>query len=42
MIISEWSAGYTHQDWGKRTYEPVSVQKWQDGKVVHERVYYGS
>ncbi|MBW4490499.1 MAG: nuclear transport factor 2 family protein [Trichocoleus desertorum ATA4-8-CV12] len=42
VIISEWSADYTHQDWGKRTYDQVSVQKWQDGKVVHERFYYGS
>lgn len=42
VIFSEWAADYTHQDWGKRTYSQVSVQRWKDGKVVHERFYYGS
>lgn len=42
VIISEWFVDYTHQDWGKVTHDQVSVQKWKDGKVVHERFYYGS
>lgn len=42
VIISEWLMDYTHQDWGQRTYHQVSVQQWQDGKVIHERFYYGS
>jgi hypothetical protein len=42
LIISEWSLDYTHADWGKKTYDQVSVQRWKDGKVVHERFYYGS
>ena len=42
VIISEWFLDYTHADWGKRTYDQVSVQKWKDGKVVHERFYYAS
>lgn len=42
VIISEWFLDYTHQDWGKRTYDQVSVQQWKDGKVVHERFYYGA
>lgn len=42
VIISEWFADYTHADWGKRTYQQVAVQKWQNGKVVHERFYYAS
>lgn len=42
VIISEWFLDYTHADYGKRTYDQVSVQKWKDGKVVHERFYYGS
>ena len=33
---------YTHADWGKITHDQVSVQKWKDGKVVHERFYYGT
>lgn len=42
VIMSEWFMDYTHQDWGSRTYHQVSVQTWKDGKVVHERFYYGS
>jgi hypothetical protein len=42
VIISEWFLDYTHADWGKRTYDQVSVQKWKDGKVVYERFYYAS
>jgi hypothetical protein len=42
VIISEWFVDYTHADWGKVTHDQVSVQKWQDGKVVHERFYYGA
>ncbi len=42
VIISEWFLDYTHADWGKVTHDQVSVQRWQDGKVVHERFYYGS
>lgn len=42
VIISEWLLDYTHQDWGKRTYYQVSVQQWQDGKVIHERFYYSA
>lgn len=42
VIMSEWLLDYTHQDWGKRTYHQVAVQKWKDGKVVHERFYYGA
>ena len=42
VIFSEWWLDYTHQDWGKRTYHQVSVQRWKDDRVVHERFYYGS
>jgi ketosteroid isomerase-like protein len=42
VIFSEWLLDYTHADWGKRTYHQVSVQQWKDGKVVHERFYYGA
>jgi hypothetical protein len=40
VIISEWFLDYTHQEWGKRTDDQVSVQEWKDGKVVRERFYY--
>ncbi|HEY9623441.1 MAG TPA: SnoaL-like domain-containing protein [Crinalium sp.] len=42
VIFSEWFLDYTHADWGKRTYHQVSVQQWKDGKVIHERFYYGA
>jgi len=40
VIISEWFLDYTHSEWGKVTHDQVSVQRWKDGKVVHERFYY--
>jgi ketosteroid isomerase-like protein len=42
VIISEWFLDYTHAEWGKVTHDQVSVQRWRDGKVVHERFYYGA
>lgn len=38
----EWSFDYTHKDWGVRKYTQVAVQTWKDGKIVHERFYYGN
>ena len=42
LIISEWFLDYTHAEWGKITHDQVSVQKWKDGKVIHERFYYAT
>jgi ketosteroid isomerase-like protein len=42
VIISEWFLDYTHADYGKVTHDQVSVQRWKDGKVVHERFYYAA
>lgn len=42
VIISEWFIDYTHAEWGKVTHDQVSVQRWKDGKVVHERFYYAT
>jgi len=42
VIISEWFLDYTHSEWGKVTHDQVSVQRWKDGKVVHERFYYAA
>lgn len=35
-----WSYDYTHKEWGDRNYTQVSVQKWQDGKIIHEQFIY--
>jgi len=40
LIISEWFVDYTHKEWGNVTHNQVSVQRWQNGKVIHERYYY--
>lgn len=42
VSMVEWFFDYTHKDWGERRYHQVSVQRWKDGKIVHERFYYGS
>ena len=42
VIISEWFVDYTHAEWGKVSHDQVSVQRWKDGKVVHERFYYAT
>jgi hypothetical protein len=42
VIIAEWFVDYTHADWGKVTHDQVSVQRWRDGKVIHERFYYAT
>ena len=42
VTMVEWFFDYTHKEWGKKTYHQVAVQRWRDGKIVHERFYYGS
>jgi len=42
VIISEWFVDYTHSEWGKVTHAQVSVQRWKDGQVIHERFYYAA
>ncbi|MBD1834972.1 nuclear transport factor 2 family protein [Cyanobacteria bacterium FACHB-472] len=42
VIISEWFVDYTHSEWGNVTHDQVSVQRWKDGRVIHERFYYAA
>ncbi|MGQ0792499.1 MAG: nuclear transport factor 2 family protein [Deltaproteobacteria bacterium] len=42
IAMIEWFFDYTHRQWGKKTYHQVAAQRWKDGKIVHERFYYGS
>lgn len=37
-----WKYDYTHADWGVRNYTQVSVQKWENGKIIHEQFFYGN
>ena len=39
VSMVEWFMDYTHADWGDNTYHQVAVQRWEDGKIVHERFY---
>jgi len=40
--IVEWFNDFTHKDYGDRRFHQVAVQTWKDGKIVHERFYYGT
>ncbi len=42
ITMVEWFYDYTHKEWGKITHHQVAVQRWKDGKIIHERFYYGS
>jgi hypothetical protein len=35
-----WSYDYSHKQWGEKKYKQVSVQKWKDGKIIHEQFFY--
>jgi hypothetical protein len=37
-----WQYDYTHKEWGERKYTQVSVQHWQDGKIIKEQFFYGN
>ncbi len=37
-----WQYDYTHKEWGVRQYQQVSVQQWQDGKIIHEQFIYSN
>jgi hypothetical protein len=37
-----WHFDYTHKDWGVRNYKQVSVQEWNEDKIIKETFYYGS
>jgi len=37
-----WSYDYTHKQWGEKKYTQVSVQKWKDGKIIHEQFFYNN
>jgi len=30
----QWHYDYVHKEWGERNYVQVSVQDWQDGKII--------
>jgi ketosteroid isomerase-like protein len=40
IVMHETSMDITFQDGNRVNMEQVGVQKWKDGKIVHERFYY--
>ncbi len=41
ISMTEWFFDFTNRQYGKRlTFNEVAVQRWKDGKIIHERFYY--
>ncbi|MGM0580707.1 MAG: SnoaL-like domain-containing protein [Bacteroidota bacterium] len=40
VVMHETSMDVTFQDGNRVNMEQVGVQRWEDGKIVHERFYY--
>jgi ketosteroid isomerase-like protein len=38
----EWSFDMTYKGGKRSKMEQVAVQKWKDGKIIHERFYYST
>ena len=42
ITMTQWHYDYTHKDWGVRNYTQVSVQEWNNNKIIREQFFYGS
>ncbi|MGD1840298.1 MAG: nuclear transport factor 2 family protein [Thermonemataceae bacterium] len=40
MSVAEWRYQFDHKDWGKKDFRQLSVQRWREGKIIHERHHY--
>lgn len=40
ITACQWHYVFDHKIWGHWDKEQLSVQKWKDGKIIHERHYY--
>lgn len=40
MSVTEWHYQFDHSEWGKRDFKEVSIQRWKNGKIIHERHLY--
>jgi len=40
VVLSEWFMDVTLKDTGRIQIEQVSVQRWEDGQIKHERFYH--
>ena len=37
-----WHYDYSHKEWGEKNYTQVSVQHWDNGKIIKEHFFYGN
>ena len=40
MSVIEWHYKFNHKEWGIWDRAQISIQRWKDGKIVHERHHY--
>lgn len=40
MSVMDWHYQFHHAQWGYRDFRQLSIQRWRDGKIVHERHHY--
>ncbi len=40
MSVCEWHYKFDHKEWGHWDKIQLSVQRWKNGKIVHERHHY--
>ncbi|MFQ5571083.1 MAG: SnoaL-like domain-containing protein [Rhodothermales bacterium] len=41
VAMVQWWMDFTHKDYGDVNRHQVSVQRWENGQIVHERFFYG-
>lgn len=42
ISVTEWHYKFDHSEWGKWDAVQISVQRWKNGKIVHERHHYNT
>jgi ketosteroid isomerase-like protein len=42
IAFVKWHFDYSHKEWGVMDYVQVAVQRWENGRIVHERFIYGN
>jgi hypothetical protein len=40
ITVTDWHYVYDHVQWGHQDFHEVTVQRWKDGKIIHERHHY--
>jgi hypothetical protein len=40
ISATEWHYKFTHAQWGEWDKDQISIQRWKDGRIIHERHYY--